>query len=75
MLCFELVNTDFSAGIKLTGSVNPRHDRVWAQSEDEAGALIDFPMDKHDISYMVIHSIIPFLKQSMIIAGVGRHQR
>ena len=74
----RLVNTDFSAGIKLTGSVNPRHDRVWAESEDQAGALIDFAMDKHDISYMVCHSVIPdkpFLKQSSIITGVGWHQR
>ena len=49
----RLVNTDFSAGIKLTSSVNRRHDRVWATSEEAAGALLDFPVDKHDISYMV----------------------
>ena len=49
----RLVNTDFSAGIKLTSSVNRRHDRVWAESTDAAGALLDFPVDKHDISYMV----------------------
>ena len=49
----RLINTDFSAGIKLTGSVNPRHDRVWAQSDDQAGALTDFGQDKHDVSYMV----------------------
>ena len=56
----RLVNTDFSAGIKLTGSVNPRHDRVWAQSEDQAGALLEFGVDKHDISYMVCRVYLPF---------------
>ena len=50
----RLVNTDFSAGIKLTGSLNSRHDRVWAESEEAAGALLEFHEDKHDISYMVI---------------------
>ena len=49
----RLVNTDFSAGIKLTSSVNRRHDRVWAESQDAAGALLEFPVDKHDISFMV----------------------
>ena len=49
----RLVNTDFSAGIKLTSSPNRRHDRVWAESPDAAGALLEFPVDKHDISYMV----------------------
>ena len=56
----RLVNTDFSAGIKLTGSVNPRHDRVWAESEDQAGALLEFGVDKHDISYMVSCFYLPF---------------
>ena len=49
----RLVNTDFSAGIKLTGSLNSRHDRVWAESEEAAGDLLEFPEDKHDISFMV----------------------
>ena len=72
----RLVNTDFSAGIKLTGSVNPRHDRVWAQSEDQAGALVDFAMDKHDISYMVIvwTFLLTLCLQSLINVGVGWYQ-
>ena len=49
----RLVNTDFSAGIKLTGTPNSRHDRVWAESEEAAGSLLEFQVDKHDISYMV----------------------
>ena len=49
----RVVNTDFSASIKLTGSVNPRLDRVWAESPDAAGSLLDYEVDKHDISYMV----------------------
>ena len=54
----RLVNTDFSAGIKLTSSVNRRHDRVWATSEEAAGALLDFPTDKHDISFMVSKALL-----------------
>ena len=41
----RLMNTDFSVGIKLTSSVNRRHDRVWATSEEAAGAPLDFQMD------------------------------
>ena len=37
-----LTLTDFSASIKLTGSVNPRLDRVWAESSDAAGSLLDY---------------------------------
>ena len=50
----RLVNTDFSAGIKLNGTLNSRHDRVWAESEEAAGDLLEFAADKHDVSYMVI---------------------
>ena len=62
----RLVNTDFSAGIKLTSSVNRRHDRVWAESMEAAGDLLDFPVDKHDISFMVSNVGLSQLRQPNI---------
>ena len=49
----KLVNTDFSAMVKKSGSLNTKNDIIWSRSREEAGELLEFAQQKFDESFMV----------------------
>ena len=49
----KVVNTDFSAMVKKSGSLNTKNDIIWSKSMEEAGDLLEFTQEKYDESFMV----------------------
>ena len=49
----RIINTDFSAMVKMSGNLNTKNDVVWSKSVASAGDLLDFPQEKFDTSFMI----------------------
>jgi hypothetical protein len=49
----KLINTDFSAKIKINGVRNSKNDVVWSGSRMEAGDLLESPEEKYSVGEMI----------------------
>ena len=49
----RLANSDFSAIIRVTGSVNTKNDVIWAETLKDAGDLVEFSEEKFGQGEMV----------------------